>query len=76
MREFMKTVQNKSSIMHTAVFVGLWFINALITILGLPFLLYTKVRELAYKRSKCSVRCPTENVKSKQTRRSKSVIGS
>lgn len=42
----MEGAEKRNSFGHTAVLAGLWFINLLILIFGLPFLIFKKVQEL------------------------------
>jgi hypothetical protein len=50
----MKGVKNNSSISPTLILTGIWFINTLIVIFGLPFLIYKKVQEIYSDNSKTS----------------------
>jgi hypothetical protein len=44
--DFMQNTKKRNSIGHLSVLTGLWFINILILIFGLPFLIYKKLREI------------------------------
>lgn len=44
--------ENRNSVGHFAVLAGLWFINILIVIFSSPFLIYKKLKETFFKKSK------------------------
>ncbi len=63
----MQDQKNRSSIAHLVVFAGLWFINTLIVIFGLPFLAYKKMREICSDQSKKQTQAPKIKSESHQT---------
>jgi hypothetical protein len=48
----MQSEEKGNSFGHLAVLAGLWFINILILIFGLPFLIYKKVKTTLFKPAK------------------------
>lgn len=58
----MQDLENKNSIAHFAALAGLWFINILIVVFAMPFLLYKTIRDAFSK----SAKRPPSQVKSQQ----------
>jgi len=60
----MQNEGKRHSFGHLSILAGLWFINILILIFGLPFLIYKKVKETFFKPAKKPL--PAEKSKSAQ----------
>jgi hypothetical protein len=63
--EYMQGITKKSSISHRLVLTGIWIINLLIVLFGLPFLLYKKVVEFCSNRSNKIKDQPNKKINSK-----------
>jgi len=50
----MKEAKNKRAFSSILILSGLWFINILIVVFGLPFLIINKIREFSAAKSKRS----------------------